>query len=105
MAFVELRCDMLCLSEMGEVQKDLESAFAEAEFSSRVAQPAIQEVHEDAKMDGIQSKSETEREPVNLQRFTAWCPGSLCSLCSCLRVVSERVSTSVTEAVTESVRE
>ncbi len=54
--FSELHCDMLCLSEMGEVQEGLESAFAEAEFSSGVAQPApgalrrwfqgaLQEVH------------------------------------------------------------
>ena len=33
-AFSELRCDVLCLSEMGEVQVGLESAFAEAESSS-----------------------------------------------------------------------
>ena len=40
-AFSELRCDVLCLSEMGEVQVGLESAFAEAEsISSGVAQPA-----------------------------------------------------------------
>ena len=40
-AFSELRCDVLCLSEMGEVQVGLESAFAEAESnSSGVAQPA-----------------------------------------------------------------
>ncbi len=56
-AFAELRCDMLCLSEMGEVQEGLESAFAAAESSSGVAQPApgalrrwfqgaLQEVHE-----------------------------------------------------------
>ena len=39
--FSELRCDVLCLSEMGEVQVGLESAFAEAEsISSGVAQPA-----------------------------------------------------------------
>ena len=40
-AFSELRCDVLCLSEMGEVQVGLESAFAKAErISSGVAQPA-----------------------------------------------------------------
>ena len=40
-AFSELRCDVLCLSEMGEVQVGLESAFAEAEsISNGVAQPA-----------------------------------------------------------------
>ena len=40
-AFSELRCDVLCLSEMGEVQVGLESAFARAEIiSSGVAQPA-----------------------------------------------------------------
>ena len=56
-AFSELRCDMLRLSEMGEVTVGLESAFAEAEsISSGVAQPApgslrrwfegaLQEVH------------------------------------------------------------
>ena len=39
--FSELRCDVLCLSEMGEVQVGLESAFARAEsISSGVAQPA-----------------------------------------------------------------
>ena len=40
-AFSELHCDVLCLSEMGEVKVGLESAFAEAEsISSGVAQPA-----------------------------------------------------------------
>ena len=40
-AFSELRCDVLCLSEMGEVQVGLESAFARAERkTSGVAQPA-----------------------------------------------------------------
>ena len=39
--FSELRCDVLCLSEMGEVQVGLESAFARAERkTSGVAQPA-----------------------------------------------------------------
>ncbi len=38
--FSELRCVMLWLSEMGEVQEGLESAFAAAEVASGVAQPA-----------------------------------------------------------------
>ena len=40
-AFSELHCDVLCLSEMGEVKVGLESAFAEAErITSGVSQPA-----------------------------------------------------------------
>ncbi len=55
--FSELRCVMLWFSDMGEVQEGLASAFAAAESSSGVAQPApgalrrwfqgvLQEVHE-----------------------------------------------------------
>ncbi len=55
--FSELRCVMLWFSDMGEVQEGLESAFAAAESSSGVAQPApgalrrwfqgaLQQVHE-----------------------------------------------------------
>ncbi len=72
-AFVELRCDMLCLSELGEVQEGLESAFAEAEFSSGVAQPALQEVHEGDW--GIYPRGHYMVGHHSVKFMCAWCPG------------------------------
>ena len=102
--FSELRCDVLCLSEMGEVQVGLESAFARAEIiSSGVAQPAPGSLRR--WFEGALQEVQAGDWGINPRGHyvTLWsallCSALLCTAPSCcaIRVVSDRVTERVSE--------